>query len=54
MPRAEAQKLSDYVKKVALKTFPEKDIRVETCGSFRRGKDMCGDVDILITSAPKS
>ena len=54
MPRSEAQKLSDYVKKVALETFPDKDIRVETCGSFRRGKDMCGDVDILITSVPKS
>jgi DNA polymerase/3'-5' exonuclease PolX len=53
MPRSEAQKLSDYVSSVAKKIFPEKDIRIETCGSFRRGREMCGDVDILITSVPK-
>jgi DNA polymerase lambda len=54
MPRSEAENLSAYVKSVALKLFPDKDIRVETCGSFRRGRAMCGDVDILITSVPKS
>ena len=25
------------------------NIRVETCGSYRRGRPQCGDVDILIT-----
>jgi len=30
--------------------FPKKNIKVEACGSFRRGKDSCGDVDILLTA----
>ena len=38
------------VKAKALKLFPSKNLSVEAVGSFRRGKEMCGDVDILITS----
>lgn len=35
---------------VANTLFPTKNLRVEACGSFRRGKDTCGDVDILLTA----
>lgn len=35
------------VKKAALEL--NSGLIVETCGSYRRGKATCGDVDILIT-----
>ena len=40
--------ISNTVKSAAENLFGE-TIRVETCGSYRRGKPQCGDVDILIT-----
>jgi len=31
-------------------SFIGENLELVTCGSYRRGKEMCGDVDILITS----
>lgn len=46
--------MTDIVKSHAKKLFPDKDLQIETCGSYRRGRPLCGDVDILITCPPKS
>ena len=48
MPRAEATKIANTVKRGATKIFG-KNIVVTACGSYRRGKQTCGDVDCLIT-----
>ncbi|KAK8767875.1 hypothetical protein V5799_005343 [Amblyomma americanum] len=47
MPRAEAGLIADMVAKAALSVQP--GLEVVPCGSYRRGRAMCGDVDILIT-----
>jgi DNA polymerase lambda len=47
IPRIEVEKIENYIKKVVFK-INDKCI-VETCGSYRRGKETCGDVDILLT-----
>ena len=47
IPRSEAEELSKQVKAVALPNS-----HVETCGSYRRGRAQCGDVDVLITPPP--
>jgi DNA polymerase lambda len=39
--------LVTQVEKAALSTEPK--LKVELCGSYRRGKTTCGDVDVLIT-----
>jgi DNA polymerase lambda len=65
MPRAEAQSIYEYVKHAAgsiksgkylscsfssqLRLGDHLDLDVVACGSFRRGKTDCGDLDILIT-----
>ena len=48
MPRAEATTIADAIKSGATKIF-KKNIIVTACGSYRRGKKNCGDVDCLIT-----
>lgn len=47
MNRNEVEQISAIVKKAVLSLLP--DAQVSTMGSFRRGKEQCGDVDILIT-----
>uniref|UniRef100_A0A2R5LF19 DNA polymerase lambda n=1 Tax=Ornithodoros turicata TaxID=34597 RepID=A0A2R5LF19_9ACAR len=47
MPRSEAEEIANIVKETALSVQP--DLEVIPCGSFRRGRPMCGDVDVLIT-----
>jgi len=48
MPRAEAATIAETIKRGATKLF-KKNIVVTACGSYRRGKATCGDVDVLIT-----
>ena len=48
MPREETGKIFEKVKEAAIQCFG-KEIQVECCGSYRRGKPTCGDVDILIS-----
>ena len=48
MPRETATEISKIVKKAVHDIYGTK-VKVETCGSYRRGRPTCGDVDILIT-----
>lgn len=47
MPREEVEQIAAVVETAAL--FVEPKVKVELCGSYRRGKTTCGDVDILLT-----
>lgn len=47
MPREEAKKIDEFVKAKCLEI--DSDLVVLCCGSYRRGKETCGDVDFLIT-----
>ena len=56
MTRKDAEKIFNFVKKclqwmVGSKQF--KNFTIEACGSYRRGKETCGDVDILISRKDK-
>ena len=48
MPREEAGLISETVQKTARELFGA-TVKVIACGSYRRGRPTCGDVDILIT-----
>ncbi|XP_065185298.1 DNA polymerase lambda-like [Sycon ciliatum] len=47
MPRSEVAEIEAMVSTAALAIIP--GLELMTCGSYRRGKSTCGDVDILIT-----
>ncbi|KAI5089927.1 DNA polymerase lambda, partial [Silurus meridionalis] len=47
MPRSEAAAIEKTVREAAHSVNP--GLLVVTCGSYRRGKPTCGDVDVLIT-----
>lgn len=47
MPREEAAEIEAVVKSTALNL--QSGLEVVACGSYRRGKATCGDVDVLIT-----
>ncbi|XP_062502642.1 DNA polymerase lambda-like [Corticium candelabrum] len=47
IPREEATAIGDEVRQAALSIVDGLD--VEVCGSYRRGKETCGDVDVLIS-----
>jgi DNA polymerase/3'-5' exonuclease PolX len=49
IPREECIAILSAVKKELFEILPEEILQVEMCGSFRRGKETCGDIDILIT-----
>lgn len=49
IPRKEVKEIFEKVKEELLTILPEEVINAEVCGSYRRGKDLCGDIDILIT-----
>jgi len=46
MSRSEAEKIGEMVRLVAERLFPGMEAHI--MGSYRRGKDDCGDVDILL------
>eukprot|EP00039_Didymoeca_costata_P014451 m.233686 g.233686 ORF g.233686 m.233686 type:complete len:488 (-) comp16028_c0_seq11:1933-3396(-) len=48
IPREEAAAISKLVSDTAERLFP--GTTCTTCGSYRRGKSNCGDVDIIITN----
>ncbi|XP_064600493.1 DNA polymerase lambda-like isoform X2 [Liolophura sinensis] len=47
MPRSEVEEIQKTVRDIAENLVP--GTRCEVCGSYRRGKSTCGDIDILIT-----
>ena len=47
IPRSEVQEIERVVTEQAL--LLQEGLEVITCGSYRRGKSTCGDVDILIS-----
>ena len=48
MPREEAFTIERTVAKAAKELYGE-SVQSVACGSYRRGKETCGDVDVLIT-----
>ncbi|XP_075222857.1 DNA polymerase lambda-like [Lycorma delicatula] len=46
MPRSEVENIAEIVKMKVL--CIDKSLKLILCGSYRRGKEMCGDVDIVI------
>ncbi|CAB4004769.1 DNA polymerase lambda-like, partial [Paramuricea clavata] len=47
MPRSEAEEIGNIVKQAACDVDPALECMI--CGSFRRGKSTCGDVDVLVS-----
>ena len=47
MPREEAGQIEEVVKNVALEINP--GLEALACGSYRRGKPTCGDVDVIVS-----
>ena len=47
MPREEAGKIEEVVKNAALDVNP--GLEAFACGSYRRGKPTCGDVDVIVS-----
>lgn len=47
MPRSEAEEIGNVVIATARSINPQ--LTCEICGSFRRGRATCGDVDVLIS-----
>lgn len=50
IPREEVLRIEDTVREALHRLLPGAELT--TCGSFRRGKASCGDVDILIAPPP--
>eukprot|EP00347_Sterkiella_histriomuscorum_P009814 403339784 len=51
IPREEVTKLLEKVREISYKVIPmgEKILKIEACGSYRRGRQLCGDIDVLVT-----
>ncbi|KAG0711901.1 DNA polymerase lambda [Chionoecetes opilio] len=47
IPRCEVVEIEDHVREAAVSLV--RGVEVTVCGSYRRGKATCGDVDVLIT-----
>ena len=48
IPRNEVSEIANFVIKSL--TSMDKNAKFEVCGSFRRGRELCGDVDIVIST----
>jgi DNA polymerase lambda len=49
IPRSECDEILCIIKTELYNILPEEIIHIELCGSYRRGKESCGDIDVLIT-----
>ena len=49
MPRSEVTQIFEYIKLAAGELENPELLQIECCGSYRRGRDFCGDADIIIT-----
>jgi DNA polymerase lambda len=51
IPREEVENLLEAFRKGAFELIKDgsKRLSIEACGSFRRGRPTCGDIDVLIT-----
>lgn len=51
IPREEVTLIHEKIRTVAYSLIPKgaEILKVDACGSYRRGKMTCGDIDILIT-----
>ncbi|GAX27621.1 DNA polymerase lambda [Fistulifera solaris] len=49
MSRSEVEAIFDIVKKCFKEDYPQ--VQMQINGSYRRGKETCGDIDILVTHA---
>lgn len=49
IPRQEIDMIFEIIKEELFKILPEENIMVELCGSYRRGKETCGDIDVIIS-----
>eukprot|EP00516_Mucochytrium_quahogii_P003258 CAMPEP_0203750548 /NCGR_PEP_ID=MMETSP0098-20131031/4766_1 /ASSEMBLY_ACC=CAM_ASM_000208 /TAXON_ID=96639 /ORGANISM=" , Strain NY0313808BC1" /LENGTH=569 /DNA_ID=CAMNT_0050639903 /DNA_START=121 /DNA_END=1830 /DNA_ORIENTATION=+ len=48
IPRSEVEEIGAYVQNVAKQVWSNKNVSIQVCGSYRRGKETSGDVDFLI------
>jgi DNA polymerase/3'-5' exonuclease PolX len=48
IPRLEVEEIFKIVKIELNKILPDEIVHVELCGSYRRGKKDCGDIDVII------
>lgn len=48
MAREEVKEICDYVEKVAREKAGSRVLNVVPCGSYRRGRALCGDADVLM------
>ena len=52
IPRAEVEEVIAFVAGVAGELWGQGAVEVHCCGSYRRGKADCGDVDLLLCPLP--
>ena len=49
IPRDEVTEIFEYIKTCLKEIYPGDIIEAEVCGSYRRKKKLCSDIDVLIT-----
>lgn len=48
IPRSEVAKIEEYVRRIVEECMPHEAIKVEVAGSYLRGAQTCGDVDVML------